>query len=90
MPALAPREALKVGTSSTAPWVVEAQAAIQYGVASTRADLKESVAQGEATGAATERAGEEMPTPHEAEACESDGAEAPLVAEATKGETKAP
>ena len=47
VPALAPRKALKVSTSSTAQWVVEVQAAIQCGAASVRADLKESVAQGE-------------------------------------------
>ncbi|XP_066321669.1 uncharacterized protein [Miscanthus floridulus] len=45
---------------------------------------------GEVTGVATERAGEETPTPCEAKARESDGAKAPLVAEATEGETEAP
>ncbi|XP_066373239.1 basal body protein 10-like [Miscanthus floridulus] len=90
VPALAPRKSLKVSMGSTAQRVVEAQAAIQRGVASARADPKELVAQGEATEAATERVGEETPTPHEAEARESDGVEAPSVAEATEGETEAP
>ncbi|XP_066311392.1 uncharacterized protein [Miscanthus floridulus] len=45
-PALAPLKALKVSPSSTTHWVVEAQATIQRGAASTRADLKEPVAQG--------------------------------------------
>ena len=57
MPALAPREALKVGTSSTAQWVVEAQAAIQRGAASARTDQKKPVTQGEAAEAAMEQAG---------------------------------
>ncbi|XP_066395984.1 uncharacterized protein [Miscanthus floridulus] len=90
VPALALRKSLKVSMGSTAQQVVEAQAAVQCGGASARADLEELVAQGEATGAATERAGEEMPTPREAEARESDGAEAPLVAEATEGEIEPP
>ncbi|XP_066323208.1 basal body protein 10-like [Miscanthus floridulus] len=68
VPALAPRKALKVSASSTAQWVVEAQAAIQHGAALLRANLKESVAQGEATEAAMEQAEGEEPTPHEAEA----------------------
>ena len=38
-----PRKSLKVSMGSTAQWVVEAQAAIQRGVASARADLKELV-----------------------------------------------
>jgi len=41
-----------VSTSSTARWVVDAQAALQRGAASARADLEEPVAQGEATEAA--------------------------------------
>ncbi|XP_066355028.1 uncharacterized protein [Miscanthus floridulus] len=88
-PALAPGKALKVSTSSTAQWVVEAQAAIQCGVASERADPKEPVAQGEATEVATEQAEEEEPMPHEAEAHELDETEAPSVAEATEAEAKA-
>ncbi|XP_066308438.1 uncharacterized protein [Miscanthus floridulus] len=91
VPALAPRKALKVSTSSTAQWVVEAQAAIQRGAASARADLKEPVVQGEAIEVATKQAEEkEEPTPREAEARESDGAKAPLVTEATEGEAEAP
>ena len=89
MPALAPCKALKVSTSSITQWVVEAHAAMQRGTASARADPKEPVAQGEATGAATEQAEEEEPTPHEVEAHESDGARAPSVAEATKVEVEA-
>ncbi|XP_066311573.1 uncharacterized protein [Miscanthus floridulus] len=42
------------------------------------------VAQREVTGVAMERAGEETPTPHEAEAYKSDGAEAPSVVETTE------
>ena len=69
--------------------MAEAQAAIQRGAASVRADLKEPVAQGEATRAATEQAEEEEPTPREAEAYELDEAEVPSVAEATKAEAEA-
>ncbi|XP_066311294.1 uncharacterized protein [Miscanthus floridulus] len=76
VPALVPLKSLKV--------------VIQRGGASVRADPKELVAQGEVTRAATERAGEEMPTPYEAEARESDGAKAPLVAKATKDGTEPP
>ncbi|XP_066360875.1 fruit protein pKIWI501-like [Miscanthus floridulus] len=90
VPALVPRKALKVSTSSTAQWVVEAQAAIQHGTASARTDPKEPVAQGEATEVTTKQAGQEEPTPRVAEAHESDGAEAPSVAEATEGEAEAP
>ncbi|XP_066374525.1 fruit protein pKIWI501-like [Miscanthus floridulus] len=89
-PALAPRKALKVSTSSPAQWVVEVQAAIERGAASARADPKEPVAQGEATEAATKQAGEEAPMPHEAEARASDETEAPPVTEATEGEAEAP
>ena len=49
MPTLAPLKALKVSPDSTTHWVVEAQAAIQHGVASARADPKEPVTQGGAT-----------------------------------------
>ncbi|XP_066344003.1 uncharacterized protein [Miscanthus floridulus] len=89
VPALAPCKALKVSTSSTAQWVVEAQAAIQHGAALARADLKELVAQGEATEVAMKQAEEEEPTPREAKAHESDGAEAPLVIKATEVEAEA-
>ena len=78
-----------MSTSSPAQWVVEAQAAIQCGVASARADPKEPVAQGDITEVATKRAGEEAPTSREAKAHESDEAKVPLVAEATEGEVKA-
>ena len=74
MSALAPRKALKVSTSSTAQWVVEAQAVIQRGMASARADPKEPVTPEESTKAATKQAGEEAPMPHEAEARELDEA----------------
>ena len=89
MPALAPRKALKVSASSTAQRAVEAQAAVQRGAASAGADLEEPVAQGEATGAATEQAEEEEPTPRIVEAHVSDGAGAPSVAEATEVEVEA-
>ncbi|XP_066324325.1 uncharacterized protein [Miscanthus floridulus] len=89
-PVLAPRKALKVSTSSTAQSVVEAQAAIQRGAASARADPKEPVAQGEVAEATTRQAGEEAPTPCEAKARESNEAEAPSVAEAIEGGAKAP
>ncbi|XP_066392786.1 uncharacterized protein [Miscanthus floridulus] len=89
-PALAPHKALKVSTSSPTQWVVEAQAAIERGAASARADPKEPVAQEEATEAATKQAREEAPMPHEAEARASDEAETPPVAEATEGEAEAP
>ena len=87
-PALAPRKALKVSTSSTAQWVVEAQAAIQRGVASMRANPKEPVAPEEATKVATKQAGEEAPTPCEAEARESSEAKAPTIVEATECEAE--
>ncbi|XP_066344546.1 uncharacterized protein [Miscanthus floridulus] len=89
-PTLAPHKALKVSTSSTARWVVEAQATIQRGAASARANPKEPDAQGEATEAAMRQAGEEAPTPREAEAIEPDEVEAQSVAEATEGEAEAP
>ncbi|XP_066316209.1 uncharacterized protein [Miscanthus floridulus] len=89
-PALAPRKALKVSTSSPTQWVVEAQAAIEHGMVSARANPKEPVAQGGATEAATKQAGEEAPTPRQAEARASDEAKAPPVADATEGEAEAP
>ena len=51
-------------------------------MASAGANLKGSVVQEEAPGAATEQTEEEGPTPRVVEAHESDGAGAPLVAEA--------
>ncbi|XP_066385189.1 uncharacterized protein [Miscanthus floridulus] len=89
-PALAPHKALKVSTSSTAQWVVEAQATIQHGTASTRANPKEPDDQGEATEAAMKQAGEEASTPCESEALEPDEVEAPSIAEATEGKAVAP
>ncbi|XP_066309687.1 uncharacterized protein [Miscanthus floridulus] len=84
--ALAPLKALKVSPSSTAHRVVEAQAAIQRGTTSARADPKEPVAQGEATELAPTQVGEGAPTPREADARGSDGAKAPLVTGATEAE----
>ena len=62
---------------------------MQRGAASAGVDLEEPVAQGEATGAATEQAEEEEPTPCVVEAHESDGARAPSVTEATEVEVEA-
>ncbi|XP_066308008.1 uncharacterized protein [Miscanthus floridulus] len=84
--ALVPRKALKVSAGSTTQWVMEAQATIQRGAALTRADPKESDAQGEAVEAAMEQAEEEEAMPHEADARESAGAKAPSVTEATEAE----
>ena len=83
---MAPLKALKVSPSSIAHWVVEAQAAIQRGAASVRADPKEPVAQGGAAKVTPTQAGEGAPAPRKAEARESDGAEVPSVAEATEVE----
>ena len=79
---MAPLKALKVGPGSTARWVAEAQAAIQRGAASARADPKEPATQGGAAEATPTQTGEGVPPPCEGEAHESDGAEVPLVAEA--------
>ncbi|XP_066316692.1 uncharacterized protein [Miscanthus floridulus] len=89
-PALVPLKALKVSTSSTARWVVDTQTAVQRGAMLAMVDLKEPVAQGEATEAATKQTGEEVPTPHKAGALESGEADAPSIVEATEGEAKAP
>ncbi|XP_066313737.1 uncharacterized protein [Miscanthus floridulus] len=70
---LAPLKALKASLSSSAHWVVEAQAAIQRGAASARVDPKGPAAQGGVAEAA--------PT-------QSDGAVMPFVAEAS-GASKA-
>ena len=64
-----------MSTSSTARWVVDAQAALQRGAASARADPKEPVTQGEATKVATEQAGEEVPRTSEAEVAEARASE---------------
>ena len=74
---MVPRKALKVGAGPTAHQVAEAQTTVQPDVASAEADLKRSVVQEEGPGAATEQTGEEGPTPHVAEAHESDGAKVP-------------
>ena len=86
---MAPRKALKVSAGPTAHQAAEAQTAVQPDVASAGADLKRSVVQEEAPEAATEHTEEEGPTPRVAEAHESDGAKAPLVAEAG-GKAEAP
>ncbi|XP_066323317.1 uncharacterized protein [Miscanthus floridulus] len=83
---LAPLKALKVSPSSTALWVVEAQAAKQRGAASARANLKEPVALGGAAEVTPTQTGEGAPLPRGAEACDSDGAVAPSFAEATEVE----
>ncbi|XP_066374785.1 uncharacterized protein [Miscanthus floridulus] len=79
---LAPLKALKVSPGSSAHWVAEAQAAIQPGVASARADPKEPATQGGAAEATLTQMGEGVLPPYEGEAHESDGARVPLVAEA--------
>ncbi|XP_066347823.1 uncharacterized protein [Miscanthus floridulus] len=86
VPTLAPLKALKVSPGSSAHWVAEAQAAIQCGAASARADPKEPATQGGAAEATPTQAGEGALPPCEGEARESDGAEVPLVAEATEVE----
>ena len=68
-----------MSTSSFARSVVDAQAALQRGAASTRADPKEPVAQGEATEVATEQAGEEAPRTSEAEVAEARAFEVKVV-----------
>ncbi|XP_066341631.1 uncharacterized protein [Miscanthus floridulus] len=55
-----------------------------------RKALKEPVTQGEAIEVAIEQAGEEAPTPREAEALEPSEVEAPSIAEATEGEAEVP
>ncbi|XP_066323257.1 uncharacterized protein [Miscanthus floridulus] len=87
-PALAPLKALKVSTSSTARWVVDAQAAMQRGTVSARANLKEPVTQEEVTKVATKQAGEEAPTPREVGATEGE-AKAPRTYEAEVAEAEA-
>ena len=86
---MAPRKALKVSAGPTAHQAAEAQTTVQPDVASAGADLKRSVVQEEAPGAATEQTEEEGPTSCVAEAHESDGAKAPPVAEAG-GKAEAP
>ncbi|XP_066363792.1 uncharacterized protein [Miscanthus floridulus] len=79
---LAPLKELKASPGSSAHWVAEAQATIQRGTASTRADPKEPAAQGRDAEATPTQTGEGVLPPHEGEAHESDGAGVPLVAEA--------
>ncbi|XP_066395845.1 uncharacterized protein [Miscanthus floridulus] len=83
---LAPLKALKVSPGSSAHWVAEVQAALQHGAASARADPKEPVTQGGVAEATPTQTGEGVLSPREGEAHESDGAEVPLVAEATEVE----
>ncbi|XP_066392513.1 uncharacterized protein [Miscanthus floridulus] len=83
VPTLAPLKALKVNPGSTAHWVVEAQAALQRGTASAKANPKEPATQGGATKAALTQEGEGAPPPRDGEACGSDAAEVPLAAETT-------
>jgi len=83
VPTLAPLKALKVNPSSTAHWVVEAQAALQRGAASARADPKELATQGGAAEAALTEEGEAAPLPRDGEARGSDAAEVPLAVETT-------
>ena len=71
-----------MGVGPTAHQAAEAQTAVQPDVASAEADVKRSVVQEEAPGAATEQMEEEGPTLRVAEAHESDGAGAPPGAEA--------
>ncbi|XP_066320270.1 uncharacterized protein [Miscanthus floridulus] len=86
VPTLAPLKALKVNPGSTAHWVAEAQAALQRGAASVRADPKEPATEGGAVEVAPTQTGEGVPPPREGEAREPDRAEVPSVAEATEVE----
>ena len=79
---MVPLKALKVNPGSTAHWVAEAQAAIQRGMASARADPKEPATQGGAAEATSTQTREGVLPPREGEAHESDGVGVPLVAEA--------
>ncbi|XP_066311396.1 uncharacterized protein [Miscanthus floridulus] len=83
VPTLAPLKALKVNPGSTAHWVAEAQATLQCGVASAKADPKASATQGGAAEAALTQEGEGAPPPHDGEARGSDAAKVPLAAETT-------
>ncbi|XP_066333169.1 uncharacterized protein [Miscanthus floridulus] len=83
VPTLVPLKALKVNPSSTAHWVAEAQAALQCGAVSVRADPKESATEGGAAEAALTQEGEAAPPPYDGEARGSDVAEVPLAAEVT-------
>ena len=80
---MAPLKALKVNPGSTAHWVAEAQAALQRGTASARADPKGPATQGGPAEAALTQEGEGAPPPHGGEARGLDAAEVPLAAETT-------
>ena len=79
---MAPLKALKASPGSSAHWVAEAQAAIQRGAASARADPKVPATQGGAAEATPTQTREGVLPPREGEAHESDGASVPLVVEA--------
>ncbi|XP_066351139.1 late embryogenesis abundant protein, group 3-like [Miscanthus floridulus] len=64
--------------------MAEAQATLQRGATSVRADPKEPATQGGAAEAAPTQAGEGAPPPHDGEARGLDGAEVPFAAEATE------
>ena len=78
-PALAPRKALKVSTSSTAHRAAEALAAVQHGAASGGVGPEEPSAEGKGAEVATERAGEDKSMPREVVGL---GARAPKASEA--------
>ena len=80
---MVPLKALKVNPSSTAHWVAEAQATIQRGTVSARADPKEPATQGGATEAALTQEGEGAPPPRDGEARGLDAAEVLLATETT-------
>ena len=73
------------GLLSATRWVVDAQAALQCGAASARANPKETVTQGGATGVATEHAGEEAPWTSEAVVAEARASRASEVKVADAG-----
>ncbi|XP_066373536.1 uncharacterized protein [Miscanthus floridulus] len=86
VPSLAPLKALKANPGFTAHWVAEAHATLQRGAASVRVDPKEPATHRGAAESVLTRTGEGSSPPHEGEVHESDGAEAPSVAEATEVE----
>ncbi|XP_066323232.1 uncharacterized protein [Miscanthus floridulus] len=86
VPTLAPLKVLKVNPGSTAHWVAEAQATLQHGATSARANPKEPATQGGAAEAALTQEGEGAPPPCDGEARGSDATEVPLAAETTRTE----
>jgi len=68
---------------------VEAQTTVQRGAASVGADLGEPVAQGEALGAATERAGEEVPRTSEVEVAKARAPEVEVPSAGAPGTSEA-